>query len=421
MFFPKSIGLSIHGNDLIVSKTSQKFLKASSESTVVKGFLLKESGASLLDLRIIIDAQGFQTKHIILSWPRERTIVREIELPGSNIKELREALSYQLDSFILFPEDEVYYDIFTSNSAEYGEKVFIFAIKKEELDDIILKLESSNLKPDRVIISPLSYIPLVNDGKVAVIEKCEDRYTFNLYVDKALVGTSLIRNNDSLKSKILENMPGHVTFLGCEQEVKQDVINDLLSEADMKVDFWDASTQSLGVALNGLSECLSRFNVLKVKVKKEIPELAAMGVLSILVLAFIFILPGIFRHKKEQSIQTIDAKLKELHPRVMISTGLKEEIDRVLEINDKISEVIQRNSRRIDLVAELTKAVPDDTWVRQLFIKNDGFELEGVGLSGAKVLTLLEYSPRFSGVSFTSSVVKDKTGKEKFKIKGNIK
>jgi len=417
MFFPKSIGLSIHGNDLIVSKTSQKFVKASSESTVVKGFLLKESGASLLDLKIIIDAQGFQAKHIVLSWPRERTIVREIELPGSNIKELREALSCQLDSFILFPEDEVYYDIFTSNSAEYGEKVFIFAIKKEELDDFLLKLESSNLKPDRVIISPLSYIPLVNDGKVAVIEKCEDRYTFNLYVDKALVGTSLIRNNDLLKSKILENMPDHITFLGCEQ----DVINDLLSEDDMNVEFLDASTQSLGVALNGVSECLSRFNVLKVKVKKEMPEIVAMGVLSILVLAFIFILPGIFRHKKEQSIQAIDVKLEELHPRVMISTGLKEEIDSVLEINDKISEVIQKNSRRIDLVAELTKAVPDDTWIRQLFIKNDGFELEGVGLSGAKALTMLEYSPRFSGVSFTSSVVKDKTGKEKFKIKGSIK
>ena len=70
------------------------------------------------------------------------------------------------------------------------------------------------------------------------------------------------------------------------------------------------------------------------------------------------------------------------------------------EINDNISEVIQKYSRRIDLVAELTKAVPDDTWVRQLFIKNDSFEIEGVGLSGAKVLTLLEYSPRFHGVSF---------------------
>ncbi len=413
MFFPKSIGLSIHGNNLIISKASQKFLKSSSESIVVEDFLLKEP----LELKLVIDDHGFQTKNIILSWPRDRTIVREIELPGSNIKELKESLSCQLDSFILFPEDEVYYDIHPSNSAEYGEKVFIFAIKKEELDAIILKLDSSNLKPDRVIISPLSYIPLVSDDKVAVIEKCEDRYTFNLYVDRTLVGTSLVRNKDSLKSKILENRPNEVNLLGCEQEV----INDLLSEDDVNVEFLDASTQSLGVALNGLSECLSRFNVLKVKVKKEMPEIVAMGVLSILVLAFIFILPGIFRHKKEQSIQTIDAKLKELHPRVMISNRLREEIDSILGINDKISKVIQKNPSRIDLVAELTKAVPDDTWIRQLFIKNDGFELEGVGLSGAKALTMLEYSPRFNGISFTSSVVKDKTGKEKFKIKGRVK
>ncbi|MBT6046514.1 MAG: hypothetical protein HOG49_06815, partial [Candidatus Scalindua sp.] len=359
----------------------------------------------------------FQAKNIILSWPRERTIVREIELPGSNIKELKESLSYQLDSFILFPEEEVYYDILPSNSAEYGEKVFIFAIKKEELDDIILKLELSDLKPDRVIISPLSYIPIVDDGKTAVIEKCEDRYTFNLYVDKILVGTSLVRNKVSLKSKVLENMPGDIKFLGCEE----DEIADLYSEDDMNVERWDTSKQSLGVALNGLSECLGRFNVLKVKAKREIPEFAVMGVLSMLVLAFIFILPGIFKHKKEQSIQAVDVMLKELRPGVMISNRIREEIETTSIINDKISEVVQKNSRRIDLVAELTKAVPDNTWVRHLLIKNDGFEIEGVGLSGAKVLTLLEYSPRFDGVSFTSSVVKDKTGKEKFKIKGRIK
>ncbi len=413
MFFPNSIGLSIHGNDLIVSKASQKFLKSNSETVVVEDFLLKES----LDLRLIIDAHRFQTKNVILSWPRERTIVREIELPESNFKEFRDSLAYQLDSFILLPEDEVYYDIHPSNSHEYGEKVFIFAIKKEELDDVILRLESSNLKPDRVIISPLSYISLVRENKVAVIEKNSDRYTFNLYVDKILVATSLVRNKELLKSRILENRPDDAIFFGCEQGE----INDLQNDYAMHVEYWNASKQSLGVALNGLSERLNRFNVLKVKTNRQIPALATMSILLILVLAFIFILPGIFSYKKEQSILAIDAKLKELHSVVMISSSVKEEMNNTLEINHKIKEVILKNSRRIDLVAELTKAVPDDTWVRQLFIKDDGFEIEGVGLSGAKVLTLLEYSPSFNSVSFTSSVVKDKTGKEKFKIKGSIK
>ncbi len=412
MFFPNSIGLSIQGNDLIISKTSQIFIKPSFESTVVKDFLLKES----LDLKLIISARGFQTRDIILSWPRERTIVREIELPGSSINDLRESLSYQLDSFILFSEDDVYYDIYPSNSAEYGEKVFIFAIKKEELDDILFKLESSNLIPNRVIISPLSYTPLVNDNKVIVVEKFTDKYTLNLYMDSKLVSTSLVRSEDALKEKIYEYKPDDVIFLGHEYVDVNDHDND-----DIHVECWEESKQSLGAALNGLSECLNRFNVLKETGKRHIPQYALTGVLVSLIFAFIFILPGIFKNKREQSILAIDAKLEELYPKVMISNRLRDEINSVVEATNRINEVIRNKSRRIDLLAELTMAIPDDTWVKHFSIKNDGFAIEGVGLSGAKVLALLERSPRIDNVSFASSVTKDKTGKEKFKIKGNIK
>ena len=305
MFFPKSIGLSIQGNDLIISKTSQIFIKPSFESTVVKDFLLKES----LDLELIISARGYQTRDIILSWPRERTIVREIELPGSSINDLKESLSCQLDSFILFSEDDVYYDIYHSNSDEYGEKGFIFAIKKEELDDVLFKLESSKLMPNRVIISPLSYTPLVNDNKIIVVEKFMDKYTFNLYMDSKLVSTSLIRSEDALKEKIYENKPDDVIFLGHEYVDVNDLDND-----DMYVECWEESKQSLGAALNGLSECLNRFNVLKVKGKRHIPQYALTGILVSLILAFIFILPGIFKNKREQSILAIDARLEELYP-----------------------------------------------------------------------------------------------------------
>ncbi len=413
MFFPKSIGLSIHGNDLIISKTSQKFLKCASESTVVKDFLLKES----LDLKLIIDARGFQTRDIILSWPREKTIVREIELPGSSINELRESISYQLDSFILFSEDDVYYDMYPSNSSEYGEKAFLFAIKKEELDEIISKLESSNLKPNRVIISPLSYVPLVNDNKVTVIEKFKDSYTFNLYMDSILVNTALARTEEDLKEKIYENKPDDVIFLVQER----DDINDLNND-DMNVEYWERSKESLGAALNGLSECLNRFNVLKVKEgRRYVSQLTLTGMLSLLILAFAFILPGIIKHKKVESIRAIDARLEELHPKVMISSRFRDKIDSILETTSKIKDIVKNKSPRIHLLAELTRAIPDDTWIKQLSIKKGNFEIEGVGLSGAKVLTLLENSPKFQHVSFTSSVVKDRSGKEKFKIKGRTR
>jgi Tfp pilus assembly protein PilN len=412
MFFPKSIGLSFHGNDLIISKASQKFIKCASESTVVKDFLLKES----LDLKLIIDARGFQTRDIILSWPRERTIVREIELPGSSINELKESISYQLDSFILFSEDDVYYGMYHSNSSEYGEKTFIFAIKREELDEVMSKLESANLKPNRVIISPLSYVPLVNDNKVTVIEKCKDSYTFNLYVDSTLVNTALVRTEDDLKEKINENKPDDLIFLGQEHG---DIIK--LNNDEVNVEYWERSKESLGAALNGLSEYLNRFNVLKVKGKRYVSQLALTGLLSFLILAFAFILPGIIKYKKVQSIRAIDARLEELHPKVKIASRFRDEIDSVLETTSKIKEIVKNKLHRTDLLAELTRVIPDDTWIKQLSFKKGNFEIEGIGKSGAKVLTLLENSPEFQHVSFSSSVVKDRSGKEKFKIKGGTR
>ncbi len=412
MFFPKSIGLSFHGNDLIISKASQKFIKYASESTVVKDFLLKES----LDLKLIIDARGFQTRDIILSWPRERTIVREIELPGSSINELKESISYQLDSFILFSENDVYYGMYPSNSSEYGEKTFIFAIKREELDEVMSKLESANLKPDRVIISPLSYVPLVNDNKVTVIEKCKDSYTFNLYVDSTLVNTALVRTEGDLKEKINENKPDDLIFLGQEHG---DIIE--LNNDEVNVEYWERSKESLGAALNGLSEYLNRFNVLKVKGKRYVSQLVLTGILSLLILAFAFILPGIIKYKKVQSIRSIDARLEKLHSKVMIASRFRDEIDSVLETTSKIKEIVKNKLHRTDLLAELTRAIPDDTWIKQLSFKKGNFEIEGIGKSGAKVLTLLENSPEFQHVSFSSSVVKDKSGKEKFKIKGNTR
>ncbi len=306
--------------------------------------------------------------------------------------------------------------MYPSNSSEYGEKVFIFAIKKEELDEVMSKLESANLKPNRVIISPLSYIPLVNDNKVAVIEKCKDLYTFNLYVDSTLVNTALARTGEVLKEKINENKPDDLIFLGWEHG---DIFG--LNNDEVNVEYWERSKESLGAALNGLSECLNRFNVLKVKGKRYISQLALTGVLSLLILAFAFILPGTIKHKKVQSIRAIDARLEELHPEVMTASRLRDEIDSVLETTNKINDIIRNKSCRIDLLAELTGAIPDDTFIKQLFFKKGNFEIEGIGLSGAKVLTLLENSPQFDHVSFTSSVVKDRSGKEKFKIKGNTR
>jgi len=412
ILFPKSVGLSIHENDLIISKSSQEYLRCAFESTVVKDFLLKDSS----DLKLTTDARDYQFGEIVLSWPREKTIVREIELPGSSINELKESISYQLDSFILFSEDEVYYDIYPSKSSEHGEKVFIFAIKKEELDGLLSKLESLNINPSRVVISSLSFIPLVNNAKVMIIDKCEDSYILNSYTDSVLVNTSLIKNRNDLNEKIAENKPDKVILLDKEYGNITDY-----GEDDIKTALWERDKESLGAAINGISEYLRGFNVLKKKKKKFIPQAILVGILLSLIIVFASVLPGIIKHKKIQAINAINAKIQELGPDATMASKLKDETDSLLATFNKLKEITNYDKRRVDILAKLTSALPDDTWIKQLSLKRDYFEIEGIGLSGSNVLTLLEDSPTFSQVRFTSSVLKDRDGKERFKIKGNIK
>ncbi|GJQ59542.1 MAG: hypothetical protein SCALA701_23430 [Candidatus Scalindua sp.] len=379
---------------------------------VVKDFFLKDS----LDLKPLIDAKGFQGKEIILSWPREKTIVRELELPGSSISELKESISYQLDSFILYSESDVYYDVYPSISPEHGEKAFVFAIKREELDDLMIKLDSLNMKPSRIIISSLAFIPFVNDSKVIVLNRCPNFTIFNCYDGPTLVTSSLIREGDDLAESVYGFKPDKLILLEIDEN------SDLgFDHSEITVELWEKGKESLGAALNGVSEYLDKFDVLKLRTSKIVSKYLLTGVLILSVISFAFIIPGIIKHKKSTAINTINTQLKALQPEVTVVSNIREEIDKILEKTEKINEITKISSRRIDLLAELTKVLPDDAWIKQVSMKNDYFEIEGSGLSGTTVLTLLEKSPIFTQVKFTSSVSKGHDGKEKFKIKVNVK
>jgi len=145
------------------------------------------------------------------------------------------------------------------------------------------------------------------------------------------------------------------------------------------------------------------------------------GVLILSLISFAFAIPSIIKHKKSETINILNAQLQELQPGVNRVSKIREEAEKILEKSKKINEITTISSRRIDLLAELTRVLPDDAWIKEVSMKDDYFQIEGSGLSGTTVLTVLESSPLFSQVKFTSPVTKGRDGKEQFNIKVNIK
>ena len=185
MFSQRAMGLSINGNDLVITTVCRKLVKYTHETFKIKDFILKDT--TQLNPSII-QREKF-VEEIILSLPRELAIVREIDYPHSNLKELREALGYQLDSFIPFKNEDVYFDIHPVSQARHETKVLIVAVKKPELDNILLKLQALEITPSRVIISPFAFLPILEEkkGTVVLASKNTSNYSYNLFENSHLV------------------------------------------------------------------------------------------------------------------------------------------------------------------------------------------------------------------------------------------
>jgi len=75
---------------------------------------------------------------------------------------------------------------------------------------------------------------------------------------------------------------------------------------------------------------------------------------------------------------------------------------------------------RIDIILEFAKTLPGDAWIKSTYIASNTFEIEGDAISSTNLVPVLENSQLFSGVGLTSPVTKTQSGKDKFRIKGNV-
>lgn len=77
--------------------------------------------------------------------------------------------------------------------------------------------------------------------------------------------------------------------------------------------------------------------------------------------------------------------------------------------------------RKLQLLQELTRLLPDGTWVRELQLEEKTAELDGYSNRAADLVQPLENSPYFSQVEFTSPIMRDAQSKEIFRIRMRLK
>lgn len=101
--------------------------------------------------------------------------------------------------------------------------------------------------------------------------------------------------------------------------------------------------------------------------------------------------------------------------------ALRNSLDSAVAASRFLIQKRQRTPLAIDLVNELTKILPDGTWIERLEIRGDELHLRGQSSEASNLIALVEGSKWFQNATFRSPVTNDtRTGKDRFYLFAKI-
>ena len=182
----------------------------------------------------------------------------------------------------------------------------------------------------------------------------------------------------------------------------------------------DENSESYGAALYGLAEYPCYLSLVKLHRKRLNPQIILICFLIGFLIFFSFLIPYVQKINNLAILKTVNAQVKSIKKDVVIVEKLQERIVVLDEVVNKVNAIRGKYIPRIDVILELAKTLPNDAWAKGISIMDNTFEIEGDAVSSTNLIPILENTPLFSGVGLTSPVTKTQSGREKFRIKGNI-
>lgn len=121
--------------------------------------------------------------------------------------------------------------------------------------------------------------------------------------------------------------------------------------------------------------------------------------------------------QESQSVDSLKASIKSLEKQTRAVEAQQQEIDALHAETQKLIDLKQKAPALLPVLDELTKLLPDDTWLTHMQYSDQHMQIQGQSPAASTLIGLLEASPYFNSVSFVSPLTQDKTtGRERFQI-----
>ena len=449
-------------------------------------FPLTGDGSVPDELRDFTIQNGIDVSKVFVSIPDRWAITRFIDVPsmkGKGSSVIANLMRFEIERHIPFEIDEVAYDFLVMDEKDSMYCMIFVVVQKGKIDFINGFLEKLSLKPDAITTSSLSVLNTIelNEIKVGgwqdiigIVRKSDmlgkkGETNISIYVEKGSASVAISRDGMciNLKSFILNSTgpldesiseirsymtemqstiasgqfnrlitAGNISAIGAgtPEELKEMLGLEVeeVKTISGKLNNEDVShiLPSVGACFSGLGLGTYTTNLLPHKVEFRINRIAPLVTKIFLALIFVMVIgivvTGAVKQKKhltmmETAFAENEPKIKDIEKKIAAIDGLDKRAGFLQAIKD--------NEFSLEILAELTRVIPVDSWISNLTFKGIEFKdskksggeliINGFAESSSSLISLLENSPYFEKVEFVGPIKKSKE-KEQFKLSAKI-
>ncbi|MFA5323785.1 MAG: PilN domain-containing protein [Smithella sp.] len=452
MYFQTSVGIYIEDNRISLAYLKRSFKGVSLADHTIHSLIKKDPEEKTAEIRKFINE--FLREHKILSADiflgiqRDLTLLRYIELPIAVKENLRGTLLYEMEKYIPLPVSDIYFDcqIIEEDKEANRLKVLLIGVKKEIVDPYLdrenqlgagisgMEINSTALvncfsyKPNTPNADTYAILCLGSEHlELSLVKKGLLNYSRHVKIDKKEGGLQcLVLEELELLKKTLGPEQGRLEVVLCGPD--SDSVVELLKKREdiglCPVELSRAGIPSdvlapaYGLALKGIQKASMDINLLPVSLRKKVSKI---GYYTMFVLAGLFILSILswggsnLLHQKRVS-DKLDSEIKQLGIDVAGINRTQAKIKELESKIDAINTLRQRHMPVLNILLDLSKEIPEGSWLERLSFSEKGGEIEGYADSASALIPLLAASPLLKDAAFLSPITKGKDRKERFRI-----
>jgi Tfp pilus assembly PilM family ATPase/Tfp pilus assembly protein PilN len=456
IYLRTSVGVEIRQDDLLISSLQRNLSGAVfTHFKRIRGYRLRDRAEVRREIDQFFKSNRLGHDEIVLGLPRRDVVVRHLDLPPEVADNLKQVVSYQVQSFEPTEEEKFYYDYVPLRMNEGSKKlsVLLVMVKQSILDVHLSVLQELGLRPVTVTLGCAGLSNLFIQGT-----KGSERKTYILadlspsdVEVMAVRGGALVYTRESTKPggaswkdfliheleltaaktrMSPEDTIEKIVLAGeesaaAQRELREDLVDcELISEGvafEMPVEnrsHLQEAAVSLGLAYSGLVRRLpTKLNLLPHNLRTRQTPWAYVPAIA-LGAAVIALLAGLGLHRMIQErivIRQLDQQIASLRGPVKRVQDLRAQTEALEKKIRYVEGIVRQRDMNLEVLRELTTILPPDTFITSYDNLNGNITISGASPSPPDLILKLERSPVLMNVAPQGTVFRDQqTGKDRF-------